>query len=111
MKLYYVYILQCVDGSYYTGITNDVERRLNEHNEGLDKKAYTYRRRPVEVVYREVFNEVLQAIAWEKKLKGWSRVKKQAVIKGEWDVLPELAECKNWSSHQIYHYFKEGRAK
>ncbi len=107
MKLYYVYILYCSDDSYYTGITNDVDRRVNEHNEGLDKKAYTYKRRPATVVYREVFNEALQAIAWEKKIKGWSRSKKQALINGEWDILPELAECKNWSSHQIYNYLQE----
>lgn len=107
MKLYYVYILQCADGSYYVGITNDLDRRVNEHNEGLDKKAYTYRRRPVELAYREIFTEVLHAIAWEKRLKGWSHAKKKAIINGEWDVLPELAECKNLSSHQIYHYIHE----
>lgn len=103
-----MYILQCADDSYYTGITNDIDRRVNEHNEGLDNKAYTYRKRPVALVYSEMFTEVLQAIAWEKQIKGWSRAKKQAVINGEWSILPELAECKNWSSHQIYHYFKDG---
>ncbi|CAN5209011.1 GIY-YIG nuclease family protein [soil metagenome] len=107
MKFYYVYILQCADGAYYTGITNDLDRRVNEHNEGLDKKAYTYRKRPVSLVYREIFNEVLHAIAWEKRIKGWSRAKKEAVISGEWNVLPELSECKNWSSHQIYHHLKD----
>jgi len=94
MKLYYVYILLCADGSYYTGITNDVDRRVNEHNAGINPKAFTFGRRPVEVVYREIFNDVLQAIAWEKQIKGWNRKKKEAVIAGNWDILPELAACK-----------------
>ncbi len=94
MKLYYVYILHCADGTYYTGITNDVDRRLKEHNAGINPKAFTFGRRPVEVVYREIFNNVVQAIAWEKQIKGWSRKKKEAVIAGNWDILPELAACK-----------------
>lgn len=95
MKLYYVYILLCADSSYYTGITNDLDRRVNEHNAGINPRAFTFGRRPVEVVYREIFNNVLQAIAWEKQVKGWSRKKKEAIIAGEWDVLPELAACKS----------------
>lgn len=95
MNLFYVYILRCADNSYYTGITNNLERRLQEHINGLDPKAYTFFRRPVELVYREIFNDPEQAIAWEKQVKGWNRKKKEAVIAGEWDVLPELAKSKN----------------
>jgi putative endonuclease len=94
MKLYYVYIVQCADGSYYTGITNNVDRRVNEHNAGINPKAFTYGRRPVSLVYHEIFNDILQAIAWEKQIKGWNRKKKEAVIAGNWDLLPELAACK-----------------
>lgn len=94
MRLYYVYILECADGAYYTGITNNVERRLGEHNAGNDRMAYTYCRRPVKLVYSEIFKEVEQAIAWEKQVKGWGRKKKEAIIKGEWDALPELAACR-----------------
>ncbi|CAN5131617.1 GIY-YIG nuclease family protein [soil metagenome] len=95
MNFYYVYILRCEDNSYYTGITNNLERRLQEHIHGLDPKAYTFFRRPVELVYRELFNDPEQAIAWEKQIKGWNRKKKEAIIAGEWDILPELAACKN----------------
>ena len=99
MQLYFVYILKCSDGSYYTGITSDLERRVNEHNEGEDKKAYTFRKRPVELVFHTEFNDVNQAIAFEKQVKGWSRKKKEAIIKGEWDILPELAKCQNETHH------------
>ncbi len=77
MKLYYVYIVQCADGSYYTGITNNVDRRVNEHNAGINPKAFTYGRRPVSLVYHEIFNDILQAIAWEKQIKGWNRKRKR----------------------------------
>src|SRR5690606_40472044 len=80
MKEYYVYILQCKDGSYYTGVTNDIDRRLWEHQEGINNECYTYRRRPVKLVYVENFNDVNQAIAFEKQIKGWSRKKKEALI-------------------------------
>ncbi|CAN5448442.1 hypothetical protein BH09BAC1_BH09BAC1_02450 [soil metagenome] len=95
VKLYYVYILLCADGSYYTGITNNLERRVKQHNEGLDRSAYTYSRLPVKVVYREILNDVWQAIAWEKQVKKWRREKKEAIIAGNWDILPELAACKS----------------
>jgi len=89
--MYYVYIVECRDGKYYVGFTNNPERRLNEHNSGKNKTAFTYPRRPVVLVYCEVFNDVHQAIEWEKQLKGWSRAKKKAVIDGDWHLLPELA--------------------
>jgi putative endonuclease len=87
MKNYFVYILKCKDDSFYTGITNNLERRLSEHNEGIDKYAYTYHRRPAELVWSEMFTDPIQAIMIEKKIKGWSRRKKQALIDGDWDKL------------------------
>ena len=87
MKTYFVYILKCKDDSFYTGITNNVERRLYEHNIGLHKEAYTFSRRPVELVWYEMFTEPTQAILVEKKIKGWSRRKKQALIDEDWDKL------------------------
>lgn len=77
MKAYYVYILKCSDNSYYTGVTNDYERRLYEHNAGIDRKSYTFRRRPLQLVYVTEFRDVEEAIAFEKKVKGWSRKKKR----------------------------------
>jgi putative endonuclease len=93
----YVYILRCADGSYYTGLTNDPIRRVEEHQQGLRKDAFTYSRRPVELVYSMFFPDGThdQARAWEKKLKGWSRAKKKAVIEDRWLELPGLSECRN----------------
>ena len=62
MKKYYVYTLRCADGSYYTGVTNDPERRLVEHEEGLDSKAYTYTLRPVELLWYDAFQSPIAAI-------------------------------------------------
>ena len=90
-----VYILKCSDGSFYTGHTNNLDRRFEEHAAGVDPDAYTFRRRPVELVYAERFQYVRDAIAWEKRLKKWSRAKKQALIDENWDRLIELARCKN----------------
>lgn len=92
---YYVYIVECKDWSYYVGICNDLDRRLWEHNTGHDQSSYTYERRPVELKYFEVFNDVTQAIAREKQLKGWSRKKKQALITENLEKLKELAKSKN----------------
>ena len=69
MKTYYVYILRCRDGSYYTGITNDYESRLNDHQTGYDPKSYTHTRRPVQLVYLSEFSDVYEAIDWEKRIK------------------------------------------
>ena len=91
MKLF-VYIVECSDGSFYTGVTNNVDRRVAEHNEGLNNKAYTFKRRPVKLVYHVSFTDPQYAIAIEKQIKGWSRKKKIALIKGEWERLPELSK-------------------
>ena len=93
----YVYILKCADGTYYTGLTDDPRRRLEEHQQGIRKNAYTYRRRPVKMVYSMHFPDGThdQARAWEKKLKGWSTAKKLAVIEDRWEDLPKLSACRN----------------
>jgi len=93
----YVYIVECSDKKYYTGVTNDIERRLLEHNEGIDKKSFTYTRRPVKLVYCEKFIDPNQAIEFEKQVKGWSRAKKQALIKRDWETLVNLSNLKNKS--------------
>ena len=87
MKTYFVYILKCKDDSYYTGITNDLERRLNEHHSGKNKDSYTHDKRPLILMWFETFNDVLNAIETEKKIKGWSRRKKEALIEEDWDKL------------------------
>lgn len=92
MNQYFVYILLCSDNSYYTGITNNLERRVYEHENGFDRKAYTFKRRPLKLVFCEAFNDVNQAIAFEKQVKGWRREKKEAIINGDWHLLPELSK-------------------
>lgn len=87
MKTYFVYILKCNDDSYYTGFTNDLERRLLEHQSGKSKSSYTFDKRPLKLVWFETFNDVLNAIETEKKIKGWSRRKKEALIAEDWDKL------------------------
>jgi putative endonuclease len=80
MKTYYVYILKCSDDSYYTGVTNNLDRRVTEHSEGIYKKSYTFKRRPVQLVFCETFNDINKAIAFEKQIKSWSKKKKEALI-------------------------------
>jgi len=99
MSQYFVYILKCADGSYYTGITNDVDRRFEEHQSGYGRKAYTFTRRPLELVFYLDFPDPVQAIDFEKQVKDWTRKKKEAIIRGDWESLKELAACKNETSH------------
>lgn len=103
-RRFYVYILLCSDGTYYTGITNNIERRLAEHEYGIDDESYTYKRRPVELVFCEAFDAAWKAIEFEKKIKKWSQAKKKALIEENWDKLKELAACRNRS-----HYLRESR--
>jgi putative endonuclease len=100
MKSLYVYILKCADNSYYTGVTNNLNRRLIEHNEGYNVECYTFSRRPVTLVYFQIFNSPQQAIELEKKIKGWSKAKKEALISENWEKLHELAICKNLTSNE-----------
>ncbi len=95
MRIYYVYILKCLGGSYYTGVTNCLERRFAEHVNGRNVTCYTFTRRPVELVFFREFGYVNDAIAFEKQVKGWGRKKKEAIANKCWDELSSLAECKN----------------
>ncbi len=97
LKNYYVYILKCADSSYYTGIRNNLERRLAEHESGINPDCYTYKRRPVELVYSEYFTDPNLAIAFEKKVKNWSKAKKTALIEKNWEKLKSLSICHNAS--------------
>jgi putative endonuclease len=88
----YLYILCCADGSYYVGTTRkSVEERISEHNAGLHG-GYTMTRRPVTLVFTQYFEMITDAIAAERQIKGWSRAKKAALVKGELNRLPELAK-------------------
>jgi putative endonuclease len=91
----FVYILECDDKSYYVGITNNLRRRLGEHNSKSDPNAFTAFRLPVRLIHYTVFKNPVEAIAFEKKLKGWSRKKKEAYMLSDWAKLKALAACRN----------------
>jgi len=84
---YFVYILRCADASYYVGVTNHIEHRFEQHQEGNDPMSYTHRRRPVELVHVERYQWIQHAISREKQLKRWTRKKKEALIAGDEDLL------------------------
>jgi len=92
----YVYILKCRDGSYYTGSTKDVELRLQQHQNG-EGSNYTKKRLPVKLVYYEEFDGAEQAFYKEKQIQGWSRAKKEALMKRDFDRLIPLS--KNYSQY------------
>ncbi|MBX3569169.1 MAG: GIY-YIG nuclease family protein [Rhizobiaceae bacterium] len=86
-----VYMLRCADGSYYVGSTKqDIDARVWEHN-NLPLDSYTARRRPVELVFAEVYGRITDAIARERQIKGWSRRKKEALIALRYESLPSLS--------------------
>ena len=88
-----IYILLCADGSYYTGITRrSVEERVSEHEQGLDKDCYTFTRRPLKLIYSETYERIDEAIAAERRIKGWSRAKKEAYMRGDFERLSTLAK-------------------
>ena len=91
MKIGYVYILKCSDGSYYTGSTTDLERRIQQHQVG-EGANYTKRRRPVKLIYFEEYDRIDVAFYREKQIQGWSRRKKEALIEGRLEDLPLLAK-------------------
>jgi len=96
----WVYILRCSDGSYYTGTTRarEVNTRLSEHELAAFATAYTSHRRPVTLVYAERFEMIVDAIAAERRIKGWSRAKKEAMINGDWSTLQVLSKRRGGAS-------------
>jgi len=92
MKTYYVYILECRDRTYYTGVTSNLTNRLEKHQSGRYKESYTHNRRPVELVFYATFTDVEMAITVEKQIKKWSKAKKNALINGEYEQLVNLAK-------------------
>ncbi len=90
----WVYIVKCADGSFYTGLTRSEvpEARIYQHNEGTFSDAYTATRRPVQLVYAEYLDLVTGAINAERKIKGWSRAKKLALISGDWSKVQSLSK-------------------
>ena len=91
MNIGYVYILECSDGSYYTGSTKDLERRLQQHQAG-EGANYTKARLPIKLVYSEEYDRIDVAFFREKQIQRWNRKKKQALINGRLNELPQLSK-------------------
>ena len=89
-----MYILECSDKSYYTGVTNNLEKRIGEHNSGYDSKSYRYNRRPVVLKFSQQFHDIIQTIALEKQIKEWTRKKKEAFMNEQWQELIKLSKSK-----------------
>lgn len=94
MKQSFVYILKCSDRAFYTGVTSNLEQRLFQHQSGFYPDCYTFKRRPIALVFYCEFTDINLAIEKEKQIKKWSQAKKIALINGEFDALPNLAKKK-----------------
>ena len=91
MECFFVYMLKCSDKSYYIGLTTNIEKRIAEHRAKLGG-SYTSIRLPIEVVYIQDFATKTEALVIERKLKGWSRNKKEAFLNNDWNKLSQLAK-------------------
>ena len=98
----WLYILKCSDGSYYTGSTNNLSLRLGQHQAG-EGSAYTRRRLPVEPVFIQEFPSEHEAFLRERQVKGWSRAKKAALIRGDFEALVELSKSRSSSDPGVSH--------
>ncbi len=87
---FWVYILRCADDKFYTGHTDHLERRVAQHQSGYFT-GFTYKRRPVQLVWSQEFPSRLEAREAEARIKGWRREKKQALIEGKWELLSHLS--------------------
>jgi UDP-N-acetylmuramate dehydrogenase len=107
MLPFYVYILQCADGVYYVGHTDNIEKRISMHNQG-QVSNFTQKRLPVEVVFVEEFATRAEAIEMEQRIKGWSRKKKEALIEQNWE---ELIRLSNLKPQVLYPSTSSGRTE
>lgn len=94
-------MLLCADNTYYVGVTNDLERRLYEHNSSYNANSYTSCRRPLKLVYSVLFNDINEAIAWEKRIKNWSQAKKKALIRGDWDKVRRFSSSRQARTDKV----------
>jgi predicted GIY-YIG superfamily endonuclease len=90
----WVYILRCSDRSYYTGVTSNFEQRLDQHFHS--ETGYGAKRKPFEYLWSAEFANIDDAIAFEKRVKGWSRAKKEALMRGDWVEIRRLARSTNY---------------
>jgi len=88
---FWTYLLRCSDSRFYTGHTEDLEVRLAQHQQGFFQTCWTYKRRPVELAWCETFPTRDEALTAERIVGGWSRSKKEALIRGDWKLVSFLA--------------------
>ena len=92
--MFYVYILQCNDGSFYTGHTDDLDKRLAQHAQAFFNNCYTAERLPVVLVFQGGFDTRERALIVERQVRGWNRKKKQALINDDWSEIIRLSKAK-----------------
>jgi predicted GIY-YIG superfamily endonuclease len=91
---FWVYVLRCADGSYYTGHTEDLATRVAQHVAG-EIPGYTSTRRPVALVFSQEVATREEALTSERQIKGWSRAKKEAMTRGDWAEVSRLARARS----------------
>ena len=89
--MFFVYILQCQDGSYYTVHTDNLENRLYQHQNKIIPNCYTSTRLPIKLMHSEALKTREEALIAEKQIKGWSRRKKEALFRQDWNSLSKYA--------------------
>ena len=99
MNTFFVYMLKCADGSYYVGLTNNLEQRFAEHN-NQQGGYFTAARLPIQLVFSQDFASKDDALVVERQIKGWSRKKKEALIKNDWKMISTLGK-KDFSKKMI----------
>ncbi|HGU7200825.1 TPA: GIY-YIG nuclease family protein [Legionella pneumophila] len=93
--MFWVYILQCSDKSYYTGQTDNLEKRLTQHQDKMIPGCYTSTRLPIQLKFSQEFMSREEALSAERQIKGWSGRKKEALINGDWQALSDYSKRKN----------------
>jgi putative endonuclease len=101
-KMFWVYILKCSDGSYYTGHTDNFEIRIAQHNAG-ECLGYTATLLPVELAWSQEFNTREEALSAERQIKGWSRKKKEAMMRDDWAEVPVWPKVNPLMVRQAHH--------
>lgn len=98
---FWIYILKCADNSYYTGHTDNLEQRIAQHQQRYFPDCYTATCLPISLVFSQPFPTRVEALTAERKIKGWSRKKKEAMMRGDWQEVSRLAKSKNLGSESI----------
>jgi putative endonuclease len=92
--MFWVYMLRCVDCSFYVGHTDNLEQRISQHHQGTFMTCYTFQRRPVTLIYSQSFATREEALTMERRIKGWNRVKKVALQNGDWREVSRISRFK-----------------